>query len=93
MAVTRADNVIHCTAAADAVTDKLKIFKIRWFGTDIADGDVLQITNTAGGVLFQYDAIAADDDKDSDFVKPLMASGIIIATMTSDHGTVHIYHE
>jgi hypothetical protein len=93
MAVTRADNVIACTAATDAVTDKLRITKIKWIGDDIADGDVLQITNTATGVLFHHIATADDTGCSEDFSPPLMASGIIVGTMTTNHGTVYVYHE
>ena len=91
MAVTETNCILHFTAEDDAVTELYYVTHVKWFGEDIADGDELQLTDTAGNVLFDHFSTAADLGYDGDISFP--ARGIIAATMTSDHGTVTIYHK
>ena len=85
-----------------ALDTNLKVYKIVWFGTTIANGDVAKITRADNGaVIWQRTATANDATVTNqsivaEFTDYLMlpskgstATGWTLNTLT--HGTLHIY--
>jgi len=92
MAVTRTENVIHCTSQGDTLDAKLVICAIAPGGTMTA-GDVVSISEysgTAGNIIYK---VVPDADG---FIAPLCGVGITVDGIRVDSltsGYVTIYHE
>lgn len=86
MAVTNAIGIIKMTAAADAVTGKMKIDFIRWVGATTA-GHSLVLKDTAGNTIFES---VADGANFIDVHRvPIVVDGVDLDTMGS--GTLYLY--
>ena len=90
MAVTQSTTqIIRFAAAADAITTKVYIQKIRWVKPTTAAHSLI-IKDTAGTVMLDATASAANVDQEYDFrLQPLLADGVSIDTLGS--GKVDIY--
>jgi len=89
MSVEQFTKGLRFAAAADADTRLCYITHINWYGEDIADGDVLVLTDTAGTTVFSWVSNADDTGCNVDICAH--ARGLIAETLTNDHGTVDVY--
>lgn len=78
--------IIKMTAAADAVTGKMKIDYIRWVGGTTA-GHQCILHDTAGNTIFE--SVADGDNFIDVHAVPKVVDGIDLDTMGS--GTLYIY--
>ena len=95
MAITvdKTTNVIKITGTTNASqavdTNEVNIQSIKWFGDDIADGDIIILQNTNGDTVFKHIATAADTGGFWSFPLGHTAKGL--KSDDIDSGEVHIY--
>lgn len=82
MAVQNADRpIITFQAAAESITSVVFIKYFRWYGSNVVAGNTIEVTDTAGHLL--YRDIAPYDGYCSLVPYNEIAKGIIVSTMTN----------
>lgn len=86
MSVTRDSRHIEMTAAADAVTGRIKVTSCRWVVTGGTVGQQLIIKNTNGDVLVNHLVAVATEDVEFVTAEPEWWNGIKLDTIPAAGG-------